>query len=250
LGVLLATQRGVATLERVTFQRIVLLSLVPAVVAVLVLAVGAREARPRAAAGEVPRLTLAGFDGRFRMFLLIVVLFTLGNSSDAFLILRAQNVGLTVTGVLGMMITFNLIYAVVSSPAGALSDRLGRRRLLLAGWVIYGLVYLGFGRVVAGWQAWSLMAVYGLYYGLTEGVAKAFVADLVPPEKRGTAYGAYNAAIGLMALPASLIAGVLWQGLGAWPGLGPSAPFLFGAAMALLAAGLLSALPRRAAPAT
>jgi MFS family permease len=244
LIVLLTAQRA-AALERRTFQIVVLLSLIPAVLAVVVLALGAREVRVSGAGAERPRLSLAGFDRRFRLFLGIVVLFTLGNSSDAFLILRAQNAGLSVAGVLGMMITFNLVYSLVSSPAGALSDRIGRRRLLVAGWLLYAVVYLGFSRATAGWQAWALMGVYGIYYGLSEGAAKAFVADLVPSERRGTAYGVYNAAIGLMALPASLVAGILWQGAGGWEGLGPGAPFLFGAVVALLAAVLLALLPER-----
>jgi len=241
----LLTAQHTAALERRTFQIVVLLSLIPAVLAVVVLALGAREVKVSGAGAERPRLSLAGFDRRFRLFLGIVVLFTLGNSSDAFLILRAQNAGLSVAGVLGMMITFNLVYSLVSSPAGALSDRIGRRRLLVAGWLLYAVVYLGFSRATAGWHAWALMGVYGIYYGLSEGAAKAFVADLVPSERRGTAYGVYNAAIGLMALPASLVAGILWQGAGGWEGLGPGAPFLFGAVVALLAAVLLAFLPER-----
>jgi len=241
----LLTAQHTAALERRTFQIVVLLSLIPAVLAVVVLALGAREVKVSGAGAERPRLSLAGFDRRFRLFLGIVVLFTLGNSSDAFLILRAQNAGLSVAGVLGMMITFNLVYSLVSSPAGALSDRIGRRRLLVAGWLLYAVVYLGFSRATAGWHAWALMGVYGIYYGLSEGAAKAFVADLVPSERRGTAYGVYNAAIGLMALPASLVAGILWQGAGGWEGLGPGAPFLFGAVVALLAAVLLALLPER-----
>jgi MFS family permease len=142
-----------------------------------------------------------------------------------------------------MMITFNVIYAALSGPAGALSDRVGRRRLLVGGWLLYALVYLGFAAITEGWQAWALLAVYGVYYALTEGVAKAFVADLVPAELRGTAFGVFNAAIGLMAFPASFIAGVLWQGAFGWSGLGPGAPFYLGAALALLAALLLLALP-------
>ena len=241
----LLTAQHTAALERRTFQIVVLLSLIPAVLAVVVLVLGAREVKASGAGAERPRLSLAGFDRRFRLFLGIVVLFTLGNSSDAFLILRAQNAGLSVAGVLGMMITFNLVYSLVSSPAGALSDRIGRRRLLVAGWLLYAVVYLGFSRATAGWHAWALMGVYGIYYGLSEGAAKAFVADLVPSERRGTAYGVYNAAIGLMALPASLVAGILWQGAGGWEGLGPGAPFLFGAVVALLAAVLLALLPER-----
>ncbi len=164
-----------------------------------------------------------------------MVVFTLGNSADAFLVLRAQERGLSVTGVLGMLITFNVVYTLVSGPAGALSNRLGRRRLILVGWGAYGLVYLGLALAQTGWQVWVLYALYGVYYGTVEGTAKALVADLVPAEQRGIAYGVYNAAVGLVALPASVLAGVLWQGIGDWGGFGPSAPFLAGAVLALAA---------------
>jgi len=243
LLVLLATQRGGLTLTRGTFQVLVVASVIPAVLGVLVLAIAAREAPPaRARDARLPRFTLAGVDRRFRTFLLIVVVFTLGNSSDAFLVLRAQNAGLSLAGIMGMLITMNVVYACVAGPAGALSDRFGRRRFLVAGWLVYAAVYLGFARASAGWHAWALMAVYGVYYGMTEGVAKAYVADLVPPEQRGTAYGVYHAAVGITALPASLIAGLLWQGVGGWRGFGAGAPFLFGGALALAAAGMLAAL--------
>jgi MFS family permease len=243
LGVFLATQRGMAELTRSTFQVIVLISVIPAVLAVLVIALGAQEVPAASHEIKPPRLTLAGLDRSFLFFMVIMVVFTLGNSSDAFLILRAQTAGLSVSGVLGMMLIFNLTYALISTPAGALSDRVGRRRLLILGWFLYALVYLGFARASAGWHAWTLMAAYGLYYGLTEGVAKAFVADLVPSERRGTAYGVYNAAVGITSLPASLIAGMLWQGVGSWAGFGPSAPFLFGAALATFAVVMLMRLP-------
>ena len=242
LLILQATQRGAVELSRSSFQLVVLASMVPAILAVLVLALGARETRVEGPRAKPPKLSLAGFDRRFKFFLLVIVLFTLGNSSDAFLILRAQNAGLTITGVLGMMLTFNLVYALVSSPVGALSDRFGRRRFLVGGWLLYALVYLGFSRATEGWHTWALMAVYGVYYGMTHGVAKAFVADLVPPERRGTAYGVYSAAVGVTALPASIIAGVLWQGVGGWNGLGPGAPFLFGSVLALAAAVLLASM--------
>jgi MFS family permease len=186
-----------------------------------------------------PSLSLRGLNARFKSFLLIVVLFTLGNSSDAFLILRAQERGLSVLGVLGMLVAFNLVYTFVSGPAGALSDRVGRRRLIAGGWTAYGLIYLGFALAETAWQAWALFALYGVYYGMVEGSARAMVADLVHAEQRGTAYGVYNAAVGLAAFPASLIAGLLWQGVGGWAGLGPSAPFFFGAVLALAAVALL-----------
>ena len=248
LAILLRLQGIGAPLERSAFQVVVLVSLIPAVLAVLVLALGATEVSPSAGPSAPPRLSLAGFDQRFRVYLVIIALFTLGNSSDAFLILRAQDAGLSVPGILGMMITFNLVYALVSIPAGSLSDRVGRRRLLIAGWSLYAAVYFGFSRITAGWQAWALMGVYGTYYGLTEGAARAFVADLVPADRRGTAFGVYHAAIGLMAFPASLLAGILWQGIGGWAGLGPSAPFALGAVLALAAVVLLSRLRGPSAP--
>jgi MFS family permease len=136
---------------------------------------------------------------------------------------------------MGMLMTFTAIYAMLSGPLGALSDRIGRRRLIIGGWIAYGLVYLGFALAGAGWQIWLFFGLYGIYYAATEGTAKALVADLVPDSQRGAAYGLFNAAIGLMALPASVIAGLLWQGAGPWTGFGAAAPFYFGASMALLA---------------
>jgi MFS family permease len=230
-------QGAAADLTRVTFQRAVLISFIPALLAVIVLAVGVREI-PGKGTGKAPVLSLEGLDARFKYFLLIIILFTLGNSSDAFIILRSQERGLDVFQVMGMVLTFNFVYAVLSGPLGALSDKIGRRKLIIAGWAAYGLVYLGLALSKNGGQVWALFALYGVYYAATEGAAKALVADLVPTEKRGTAYGLYNAAIGLVALPASLIAGLLWQGLGPWTGFGASAPFYFGAALALLSSFL------------
>jgi MFS family permease len=231
------TQAGVAQITQPTFQLIVLISFVPALLAVLVLAFGAREVAA-AKKSSAPVFSLAGLDSRFRFFLLSLILFTLGNSSDAFITLRGQERGLTVLQIMGMLLTFNAVYTIFAGPLGALSDRIGRRKLILSGWVLYGLIYLGFALAQTGWQIWALYGLYGLFYASTEGAAKALVADLVPDERRGQAYGMYNAAIGIVALPASLIAGLLWQGLGAWTGLGPAAPFVFGGLMAL-AAGLL-----------
>jgi len=138
-----------------------------------------------------------------------------------------------------MLLTFTAVYTILSTPAGALSDQIGRRKVLLAGWLIYGLVYLSFARAETGWQVWLIYAFYGVYYALTEGTARAMVADLVPQAQRGTAFGLFHAGIGLAAFPASLIAGLLWQGVGEWSGFGPQAPFYVGAAFALLAGVLL-----------
>lgn len=246
IGVVWATEAGAVRLEGIAFQRIALIGVVPAVLGTLAIFLGARDVAV-AKSGSPPRLTLRGFDQQFRRFLVTVILFTLGNSADAFLILRAQERGLSVIGVLAMLATFNLIYAALSGPAGALSDRVGRRRLIVSGWLVYGVLYLGFALAQAAWQIWLLYGLYGVYYATVEGTARAYVADIVQPAQRGIAYGAYNAAVGVAALPASLIAGVLWQGIGSWEGFGPAAPFLAGAALAFIAVLLFVFwLPREA----
>jgi MFS family permease len=228
------TQAGVTVLERHTFQVVVLASIIPAVLAVLVLALGVKEVdAERQGNHNLPTLRWKTFDRRFRAFVIVVIIFTLGNSSDSFIILRGQNRGLSVLQIIGMLMTFNAVYALLAGPLGSLSDRIGRRKLMLAGWTIYGLVYLGFALSHTGAEIWMLFGFYGIYYALTEGVAKALVADIVPQEQRGTAYGLFNAAIGFSALPASVIAGVLWQYIN------PAAPFIFGAVLSLLAGFLL-----------
>lgn len=229
------TQTDALLLSVETFRTAVLVSIIPAVLGVVVLAVGAHEVTVAGQKSEKLRLSLKRMDPRFKYFLLAVVLFTLGNSSDSFIILRAQERGLSVLQTMFMLMTFTAIYTALSGPLGALSDKVGRRRLIAAGWLAYALVYLGFAFSKAGWQIWMLFGLYGVYYAATEGTAKALVADLVPDAQRGTAYGLFNAAIGLTALPASVIAGLLWQGAGPWTGFGASAPFFFGAIMALMA---------------
>lgn len=234
-------QANQTLLSRAAFQVAVLVSIIPAALAVLVLALGAKEMKQNPVEAEAGRgsgkrrARFADLDRRFQSFLLAVVLFTLGNSSDSFIVLRAQERGLSALQTMFMLMTFTAVYTLFSGPLGALSDRIGRRRLMAGGWLAYGLVYLGLAVSQTGWQVWALFGLYGIYYAATEGTAKALVADLVPNAQRGTAYGLFNAAIGLTALPASVIAGLLWQGAGAWAGLGASAPFFFGAGMALLA---------------
>jgi MFS family permease len=240
LFIVLATQSQALDLQRETFQRLVLIGIIPAFIAVIVLALGAKEVYVKRSLSTTIPLKLTDLNRDFKFFMLIIAIFTLGNSSDAFLLLRAQERGLHVVSILGMLIMFNLIYALFASPFGMLSDRIGRKRLLIGGWLVYGLIYLGFALARTGAQIWLLYALYGLYYAAVEGTAKAYVADLVPSKQRGTAYGYYNATIGLMALPASLVAGALWQGVGTWTGFGASAPFFLGALLALMAVVLMA----------
>lgn len=224
--------------QQKTFQTIVLVSIIPAFLAVIALAVGAKETK-KGNARQLPKITFRGLGKNFLIFLVIVGIFDLGNSSDAFLVLRAQERGMSVLHILLMLAVFNLIYALISTPAGILSDKIGRKKLIIAGWVVYALIYLGFGLAKSALHVGLLYAAYGFYYGLTYGTAKAMVGDLIPEELRGTAYGTYNAILGILDFPASLIAGLLWSGLGSWAGFGPSAPFFFGAGMALLASVFL-----------
>jgi predicted MFS family arabinose efflux permease len=229
-----------------SLRQVFLWSAVPAALSVALLVAGVREVRraggvarpgpavPEAVRGAAPPAASeqrqAPLGGRFWGLFAILAVFTLGNSSDTFLLLRATQVGVAAVLVPVLWALLNLVTALFNVPGGALSDRFGRRPLLAAGWLIYGCVYLGFGFATAAWQVWALFAAYGLYFGATEGVQSALVADAVPAERRGTAYGFYNLAIGIAALPASLIFGFLLDRAGA------RVAFTFGAAMALAAA--------------
>jgi MFS family permease len=228
-------QGGGLALSLKTYQWLVLIGIVPAVLAVVILVRFVKERQAKSPSASRKPLwsgltkLASGLDKRFKLFLVVMVLFTLGNSSDFFITLRAQNMGFSVFHIVLMLILFNATYAAVSLPAGRLSDRLGRKRVIAMGWGVYALIYLGFALVGEMWQVWLLFAGYGVYYGIVEGVARALVADLVPAEKRGTAYGLYHGVVGLTLLPASLIAGWLWQAYN------PQAPFFFGAGMATIA---------------
>ncbi len=235
LVVVWLAQRSSVALGESTFRTVVLVSLIPAVLAVLALAIGAKDV-PVSSKQAMPKFAFKALGKRFMIFMLIVGVFDLGNSSDAFLTLRAQERGMSVTGILAMLAAYNLIYALLSTPAGSLSDRIGRKRMIVGGWLVYAVIYLGFGLAQNALHIVVLYLLYGVYYALAYSTAKAMVADLVPVQLRGTAFGTYNAVLGVIDFPASLIAGVLWQGVGTWQGFGASAPFLFGSAMALAAA--------------
>jgi len=176
------------------------------------------------------KLHWTSWSTKFKYFLLIITLFTLGNSSDAFLLLRAKDLGVHTVSIPILWFFFHLSKTIFSIPGGTLSDKIGRRRVMILGWTVYGLVYLGFAFASRTYHIWLLFFIYGFYYGLAEGTERAWVADLVEELKRGTAYGAYHFCIGMAALPASLLMGLIWRAIGVqWA-------FSFGAMMALMAA--------------
>ena len=214
-----------------------LVAFVPSAVAVALL-VPLQERRRGAQGREAPQLSLrlTGYDRRFKVFLLAMLVFALGNSSDAFLILRAKDLGLSTTATVLAYVLYNAVYASLSLPAGIRSDRVGRRNLIVAGLLIFAGVYAGFALVTSPELVWMLFAVYGAYIALTDGVGKALVADLAPAGAVGTALGLYNTLGGLMVLEASVTAGLLWEHVG------PAAPFIYGAATACVAALLLLVL--------
>jgi MFS family permease len=217
--------------EGLDLRKVFLLTAIPGALAMLVLIFWVREV-PRTADTPKPKAGRleGGMSGRFWAFLGVLVLFTLGNSTDAFLLLRANQLGVTMALIPILWAVLNVVKAVTNTPGGILSDRLGRKPLIVAGWLVYAAVYFAFAKAHAPWQAWALFAGYGLYFGLTEGVQNALVVDLVPAERRGAAFGWYNLAIGIAALPASLLFGAVWD---RW---GSATAFEMGAAIALLAA--------------
>jgi MFS family permease len=238
-AIVFATQGGSALLTPTTWMWIVAFASIPGFFAVLVIARWVHEAPVHAAAAApaAKRVPLSALGRPFAIYLVLLVIFSLGNSSDGFLMLRAQSVGLPVGAMFLVLAGFSLVTALSSIPGGVLSDRFGRRRLMVAGALIYAAIYFGFAAASEGWHIVALYVGYGLYYGAFQGAAMALVADLVPRELRATAYGFTHAAIGISAFPASAMAGALWQ----W--LGPTAPFVVGGALALVAGVGFGLLP-------
>jgi MFS family permease len=237
-GVVYLTQQNTLTLTRESYEWLVLLAVLPGLAAVGILAWWVED-RPQSPVKSSPVSIGSEMSSRFWAFIGVLTLFTLGNSSDAFLMLRAQTVGFSTVEIFLVVAAFSLVIALTSTRGGTLSDTFGRRGLIIAGWLIYAVIYLGFALASARWHIWILYAGYGLYYGAFLGASSAIVAELVPQHLRGTAYGIYNAALGVAAFPASLLAGLLWD----W--YGPAAPFLFGAALAVLATIGLLMIPLR-----
>jgi MFS family permease len=233
----------------VSVRQVFLLAAIPGAIAVAVAIFWVREeSRPLAvggrrlavgsmatADGQPPTPLAATGDGTaplgapFWRYLAVLVLFTLGNSTDAFLLLRATQLGVSAAMIPLLWAALHVVKSATSIPAGAWSDRVGRRTMIATGWLWYALVYLGFALATSTWHAWVLFLMYGLFFGLTEGVERALVADLVPAGRRGTAFGWYNGVIGAAVLPASIVFGLLWD----WRG--SAFAFAVGAASAALA---------------
>ncbi|MGH7712436.1 MAG: MFS transporter [Gemmatimonadaceae bacterium] len=242
LGPLLAF--GLLQFFGLSLRTVFLLAAIPAAMSLAVLLFGVREERVHRANVDKPGLGAdapAGLGAQFWKYLGVLLLFSLGNASDAFLLLRASALGVAAAHIPLLWAAHHVVKALANVRGGALSDRVGRRPLIVAGWAVYAIVYLAFARATMAWHAWALFLGYGLYFGLTEGVEKAFVADVVPDRLRGTAFGWFNFTLGLAALPASLIFGLLWDRHGAATAFGVAAA-LAGAAAALL----LLIVPRRA----
>ena len=216
------------------------LAAIPGVLSFLVVVAFVRETPPRLQQASGAGLDLTQpLGSHFWRVLGVLFLFTLGNSTDAFLLLRASQLGVPVALAPVLWAALHVVKSSSNAPGGALSDRVGRRPTLIMGWALYAAVYFGFAHASAAWHAWALFGVYGIYFGLTEGAERALIADLVTSERRGTAFGWYNLAIGLGALPASLLFGYVWDRAGS------ATAFMMGATFALAAAaGLL--LVRRA----
>jgi MFS family permease len=231
-AIIIYAVQGGGELTRESYRWMVIIGIIPAVLAVIILIACVKEMGPgkkAAPASGVIAAVKTPFDRRFKLFMVVMAIFTLGNSSDFFVILRAENLGVSAFNIALMLVLFNLTYFAVAAPAGILSDKLGRRKVIGLGWAVYALCYLGFALSTSAWHMWLLFAAYGIYYGVVEGATKAFVADLVPQTRRGTAYGYYNGLVGLMLLPASVLAGWLWEAVS------PALPFYLGAGFAALA---------------
>ena len=225
---------NVTSPTRGEFSKVFILASVPALIAVLVAVFFMRESPVKTRHGaEMPKLSLRGFDSNFKRFLLVLALFTLSNSSDSFLILRARDAGVSIALIPLLWAAHHGTKVMSSLFGGDLSDRLGRKRLIVSGWILYAAVYAGFAFATNQASLWVLFLIYGIYFGLAEGAEKALVADLVLPEQRGTAYGLYNLAFGVTVFPASFLMGMIWD----WKG--PTIAFLVSALMGATAALLL-----------
>ena len=218
-----------------SLKNLFLWALLPGIVTIFIILFFVREKKTQAK-GQNIEFKFSILSKNFRVYLLILILFTLGNSSDAFLILKAKDAGITISLIPLLWIVLHFVKMITSVPGGQWSDRVGRRKVIVSGWIIYALIYLGFGFASRLFHIWGLFAIYGIYFGLTEGVEKAFVSDLVSKEFQGTAFGFYHLAVGIAAFPSSVIFGFIWQRFGSFTA------FSYGASLAGIASILLLSL--------
>ena len=216
----------------ISFRQLFYWAVIPAGIAVLVLILLVKEVKPRAGGGKF-QLNFRGLDRRYHYYLLISGVFVLGNFSNTFLILRAQELGMSLARSTLLYLVYNLSYAFISMPAGMLSDRIGRKRVLLFSFLLFSAVYLGFGYNQHLLGLWVLFFFYGLVDGTKEGTQRALIADLVPSEKRASAYGIYFALVGVLMFFSSTIAGLVWKKFGA------EIVFTYSAGLGLIASLLL-----------
>lgn len=232
-----ATALFLLEILRGDFRKVFWLSMIPGAIAVLVIFLFIREKKkPMPSHTDRPKLTLAHFSWKVRFFLVITAVFALGNSSDVFLILRAEQVGISTIMIPAVYLTFNLVYSLSAIPAGMAADRFGRKRVILLGFVLFACLYYGFAVAGSAAAIWVLFGLYGVFMGLTEGIQKAFLTTIIPPDFKATAFGVYATAVGLATFPASVIGGLLWDRVS------PAATFYFGSATAALAAVLFLVL--------
>lgn len=202
---------------------------IPGFIGILIFISLVKERSKKPRASSEPILKYIKFPFSFKFFVLISCIFTIGHGSDAFLILRAQNLGFSLVQIILVYVAFNLTYALLSTPAGMVSDFLGKKKVMLLGFFLYALVYLLFGFIQHRAFLWVIFPFYGVFMALTEGVGKAYIADLVPQKNLATAYGIYQTTTGICVLLASLISGMLWHYINA------QAPFIFGGIVGLTA---------------
>jgi len=213
------------------YRMVFWLSIIPGTIAVLLIIFFITEKKKVSLPhSERPKLTLKHFDWRFKFFVVIAAVFAIGNSSDVFLILRAQQVGVPIVMIPVVYLLFNLVYSLSSIPAGIAADRFGKKRVILLGFILFAILYYGFAIAKDATAIWVLFGFYGLFMGITEGIQKAFLATIIPSDFKATAFGVYNSAVGIAMFPASLIGGWLWDHVS------PSATFYFGSITAGLSA--------------
>ena len=217
-----------------SFRLIFLIAIIPSVLGLFMFFFIKERKEPREEKSKEPLWkNFKKIDGQLKLYLFVVFLFTLGNSSNVFILLRAQSIGFAASSVILLYFIYSMAASLLSMPMGKLSDRIGRKKLLVPGYLIFSLCYLGFAFVTQQWALVIVFVAYGAYTAMISGVERAYVAEIAPPELRGTMLGLTATVAGIALLPASLIAGIMWEAIN------PAAPFIFGAGLSLAAALIL-----------